>query len=217
MKKYYVCLLLVGILLMSACSSDADSQTMSIAGIESLNIDHGSTSLIVESADIDSIEASWLNINGPGIIVDEEGDQINIRLKSDLSNIINIGKMPQLSVRLPNTYEGKVSIEGSSGNANVKNLQSQKLSIIGKSGKVTLDYPKINHDIHVSVKSGNVVVNLEDKGSNANWLLESGSGKRSVNIPLDDSKQSKRKTEGKTGDGSFKVEIKTTSGNITIK
>ncbi|SMG41747.1 DUF4097 family beta strand repeat-containing protein [Paenibacillus aquistagni] len=217
MKKYYVCLLLVGILLMSACSSDADSQTMSIAGIESLNIDHGSTSLIVESADIDSFEASWLNINGPGIIVDEEGDQINIRLKSDLRNIINIGKMPELSVRLPNTYEGKVTIDGSSGNANVKNLQSQKLSIIGKSGNVTLDYPNINHDIHVSVKSGNVVVNLEDKESNANWLLESGSGKRSVNIPLDDSKQSKRKTEGKTGDGSFKVEIKTTSGNITIK
>lgn len=217
MKKYCVCLLLVGILLMSACSSDADSQTMSIAGIESLNIDHGSTSLIVESADIDSIEASWLNINGPGIIVDEEGDQINIRLKSDLSNIINIGKMPQLSVRLPNTYEGKVTIDGSSGNATVKNLHLQKLSIIGKSGNVTLDYSKINHDIHVSVKSGNVVVNLEDKESNANWLLESGSGKRSVDIPLDDSKQSKRKTEGKTGDGSFKVEIKTTSGNITIK
>lgn len=217
MKKYYVCLLLVGILLMSACSSDEDSQTMSITGIESINIDHGSTSLILESADIESIEASWLNVDGPGIVVDEKGDQINISLKSDFRNIVSIGKMPQLSVRIPTSYEGKVKIDGSSGNANVKNLHVQELAINGKSGDVSLEYFEIKNNINVSVRSGDVVMKLEDKESNVKWLLESGSGKRSVDIPFDDSKQSKRKTEGQTGDGSNHVQIETTSGDITVK
>ncbi|MCI1590239.1 DUF4097 family beta strand repeat-containing protein [Heyndrickxia oleronia] len=219
MNKYYICLLMVGILFLSACSSNEqeDLQTVAIKGIENLNIDHGSTTLVVESADIESFQASWLNSDGPGIVIHEEKGAINIRLKSDFKEIVNIGKMPQLSVRIPIDYEGKVSINGSSGNANIKNLYTKKLNIKGKSGNVSLDYLEINNDIDVSVKSGNILLNLDNKDSNIHWLLQSGSGRRSVAIPMENRQQSNRKTQGQTGDGSFNVQLQTTSGNITIK
>ncbi|TCZ78208.1 hypothetical protein E0485_08770 [Paenibacillus albiflavus] len=217
MNKYYVCLLLVGVLFLSACSSNEEIQAVSLKGIDNIYIDHGSTTVEVESADIESVEASWLNSNGPEIVIDKEKDTIKIRLKSNFRQIVNIGKMPHLSIRIPTSYEGKVTIDGSSGNVKVKDLAAQKLDINGKSGNVSLDYLEIKNDIHVSVKSGNVVLNLEDKDSNVKWLLESGSGHRSIAIPLDDSQQSKRKTEGQTGDGSNNVQIETMSGSITIK
>jgi len=217
MNKYYVYLLLVGMLFLSACGSNGDMQAVSLKGIDSIYIDHGSTTVEVESADIESVEASWLNNDGPGIVIDEEKETIHIRLKSDIRQIVNIGKMPQLSIRIPTSYEGKVTIDGSSGNVKINNLNTSKLDIKGKSGNVSLDYLEINHDIYVSVKSGNVVLNLEDKDSNVNWLLQSGSGKQSVAIPLNNREQSNRKTQGQTGDGSFNVQLETTSGNITIK
>jgi len=218
MNKYYVCLLLAGMLFLSACGSNEEAkQTVSLKGINNIYIDHGSTTVEVESADIESVEASWLNNNGPGIVIDKEKEHINIRLKSDFRNIVNIGKMPQLSLRIPANYEGKVTMDGSSGNVKIKNMDTQKLDIKGKSGNVSLYYLEINNDIDVSVKSGNVLLTLEDKDSNVNWVLQSGSGKRSVAIPLEDSKQSNRKTQGQTGDGSFTVQLQTTSGNITVK
>lgn len=219
MNKYCICLLLAGMLFLSACSSyqENDAHAVSLKGVENIHVDHGSTTLIVESADIESLEAFWINSNGPEIVIDKEKDNIKIRLKSDIRNIVNIGKMPQLSVRIPNSYERKVTIDGSSGNVKIINLSTQKLDIEGSSGNVSLDYLKINSDINISVKSGNVLLNLEDKDSDINWLLQSGGGRRSVSIPLNNSQRSNRKTQGQTGDGLFNVRLQTTSGNITVK
>jgi len=222
MNKYYIYLLLLaGMLLLSACSNNEDTeelQAISLEGVDILYIDHGSTALEVESADIESLEAILLmNNNGPGIVIDEGKQKIKIQLKSDIKRMLNIGKMPQLSIRIPNNYEGNVTINGSSGNVKITNLNAHKLDIKGSSGNVSLDYLEINGDINVSVKSGNVLLNLEDKDPDIDWLLQSGSGRRSVGIPLGNRQQSNRKTQGQTGDGSFDVRFQTNSGNITIK
>ncbi|XID96202.1 DUF4097 family beta strand repeat-containing protein [Paenibacillaceae bacterium WGS1546] len=140
-----------------------------------------------------------------------------MRLKSDIGRMLNIGKMPRLIIRIPSNYEGKVTVDGSSGNVKIKNLNARKLDIKGSSGNVSLDYSEISSDIDVSVKSGNIRLNLEDKNSSIQWLLQSGSGRRSVAIPLENREQSNRKTQGQTGDGSFHVRLQTTSGNITIQ
>ncbi|WP_259445439.1 DUF4097 domain-containing protein [Paenibacillus lautus] len=47
-------------------------------------------------------------------------------------------------------------------------------------------------------------------------MLQSGSGHRSIAVPLED-KESNRKTEGRSGDGPHEVKLKTPSGNISIK
>ncbi|WP_195573979.1 DUF4097 family beta strand repeat-containing protein [Paenibacillus sp. 1001270B_150601_E10] len=221
MNKYCVYLLLVGLLFLSACSNHgekAELQTISLADIDLLHIDHGSTTLEVESADIESLEATLLmKHNGPGVVIDEGNQKIKIRLKSDIKRIFNIGKMPKLLIRIPNNYEGIVTIEGSSGNVKINNLNAPQLDIKGSSGNVSLEYLEINSDINVSVKSGNLLFNLEDKDPNVQWFLQSGSGRQSIAIPLDHRQQSNRKTQGQTGDGRFNVQLQTTSGNITIQ
>jgi len=208
MKKYYTCLILAGILFLSACNNEVQEEIHAVAfkGVENIYIDHGGTTLKVESADIESVEVSLLyNNNGSGIVIDEGKQYIRIRLKGDIRRLLNIGKMPQLLIRVPASYAGNITVDGSSGNVKIKNLNNQKLDIKGSSGNVTLEYAHINNDINVSVKSGNVLLKLNDKSSNIYWLLKSGSGRRSVTIPLENIQRSNRKTEGQTGNGSIKV------------
>ena len=131
MKNYYVIPLLIIMLFLSACrfnEENEDLQTFSLVGIDVLHIDHGSTTIEVESADIESLEASFLmNNNGPEIVIDEEEHKLRIGLKSDIRHIFNLGKMPSLSIRIPTNYKGKVAIDGSSGKVKIKNLNTQKL------------------------------------------------------------------------------------------
>ncbi|RJE88446.1 hypothetical protein D3P07_10605 [Paenibacillus sp. 1011MAR3C5] len=71
MNKYRFLLVLAGMLFLSACGSNEEReqlQTISIKGADNLLIDHGSTALEVESADIESLEATlFMNNNGPGM------------------------------------------------------------------------------------------------------------------------------------------------------
>ncbi|MEF7439559.1 DUF4097 family beta strand repeat-containing protein [Paenibacillus lautus] len=75
----------------------------------------------------------------------------------------------------------------------------------------------MNNDVDVSATSGNVNIQLDEETPDATWMLQSGSGRRSVAVPLQDRNESNRKTEGRTGDGEFEVKLKTSSGNISIK
>ncbi|MFD0713356.1 DUF4097 family beta strand repeat-containing protein [Paenibacillus sp. GCM10027626] len=217
MKKYYVFLLFLCMLFLGACNNieDDDRQTISLGKADLIHIDHGSTALEVESADIESLEVS--SFLHKGFVIEEGKQTIKIRPKSDVRRMLNIGKTPSLSIRIPTSYEGKLTVDGSSGNVNIKNINVQQLDIQGSSGSVSLEYLEINSNINVSVKSGNILLNLKDKNSSINWLLQSGSGRRSIAIPIDNRQQSNKKTQGQTGDGSFHVQLQTTSGNITVK
>lgn len=218
MKKVCICLLMLGMLALSGCSyGDEDLQMVSLEGIEDVRIDHRSTTVHVESADIEALEAALMYSYGPGIVIDKGKQKVDIRLKSDNMRILKLGKQPRLVVRVPTDYKGSVTIDGTSGNVNVSNLHAQTVDIQGSSGNVSLDYAKINSDVNVAVKSGNVVLRLEDKDPDVRWQLESGSGKRSIVLPLNNSRQSSKKTLGQTGDGTYQVRIRTASGNIAVK
>lgn len=223
MKFRLTILLILIMFLLSACGNERgkgteDIQTVSLEDIDVLQIDHGSVKLNVESADVDSLEATLLfHDNGPGIVMDKSKQKIKIRLKNDVTRILNIGKMPQLQIRIPLDYKGEVRIEGSSGNVNGSELQTHNLVVKGKSGNISLDFSKFHSNISVSVLSGNVKLTLNDDQPDANWLLQSGSGSRSISIPMEDHQQSNRKTEGKSGSGLYEVHLKTSSGNITVQ
>lgn len=220
MKKFYGCLLLICIFSISACGHNEieDLQMMSLYGIDTIHIDHGSTTVHVSTADVAELEASLLmHDNGPGVLFDKERRNLKIRLKSDVRRVLNIGQMPELFIRVPIGYEGKIIVDGSSGHVNINDLYAEELDIRGKSGNISLDYTEITNEIKVSVKSGNVLLKLENTDSNVHWLLQTGSGRRSVAIPLENRQQTSRKTEVRTGDGSFNIQIKTASGNITVK
>lgn len=215
-----LCVLMVTLLL-SACTSDdtaEDIRHASLEDIHTVHIDHGSTPLTLEVADVDSLEASLLlPRGGEGIIVDESQKSLNIRLNSDISRLINLGKKPRLHVVIPASFERRVVVKGSSGSVTGRELRSHSLHIEGKSGGILLEYAELNQDLNVSVHSGNVRLRLADSEPDASWRLQSSSGRRSVAFPLDGQSEQKRRTEGTTGSGSVHVSIETKSGSITVE
>ncbi|KOR87969.1 DUF4097 family beta strand repeat-containing protein [Paenibacillus solani] len=223
MKRYTAAAILwtLTLFLLSACNStdeDGDLQRVTLEEVEVLEIDHGSTTLFVETADVDALEVSLLrNSKSAGAVVDKKGDRVKIHLDNDITRMLNIGKMPQLSVKIPANYEGKVVIEGSSGSVTGTELQNHSFQVKGKSGSISLAFIRLNNDVEVSATSGNVNIQLDEETPHATWMLQSGSGRRSIAVPLEDRRQSNRKTEGRSGDGRHEVKLKTSSGNISIK
>lgn len=225
MKRYTAAvaaiLWILTLFLLSACNStyeDGDLERVMLEEVEVLEIDHGSTTLYVETADVEALEVSLLrNSKSAGAVVDEKGDRVKIHLDNDITRMLNIGKMPQLSVKIPANYQGKVVIKGSSGNVIGTELQNHSFQVKGKSGNISLAFLRLNNDVEVSATSGNVNIQLNEETPDATWMLQSGSGHRSIAVPLEDRRQSNRKTEGRSGDGRHKVRLKTTSGNISIK
>lgn len=216
-------LLMFVMLFLSACGNDNGEganglQEVSLDDINVLHIDHGSVKLNVESADIDSLEASLLYQNkGPGIVLDKGKQTLKIELENDITRLFNIGKMPQLNIRIPNDYKGEVRIDGSSGHVAGTELQTHNLVVKGKSGNVSLAFAKFHSDISVSVTSGKIKLDLNDDKPDVKWHLQSGSGSRSITIPLEDHEQSNKKTTGQSGSGTFEVNLKTGSGNIVVE
>lgn len=187
MRKFYICLLIFCMFFLMACGNEGtmDLQSRKLEGIDRLHIDHGSTPVHIESAEVDALEAFLsMDSDNSEIAMVQMNKELKIQLKSDLRRIVNIGKKPRLTIRIPMNYEGEVLLRGSSGNVKINDLQASKLNIDSKSGNVSMDYQEINQDIHVSVRSGNVTLSLKDKDSNVKWLLKSGSGRCSVAIPL---------------------------------
>ncbi|VTR53990.1 Uncharacterised protein [Actinobacillus pleuropneumoniae] len=183
-----------------------------------LEIDHGSTTLFVETAYVEALEVSLLRSgSSAGAVVDQTDNRVKISLDHDITRMLNIGRMPQLRVKIPADYAGKVEIDGSSGKVTGTGLQNHSLQVKGKSGNISLAFIRLNNDVDVSATSGNVNIQLDEETPDATWMLQSGSGRRSIAVPLQDRNESNRKTEGRTGDGEFEVKLKTSSGNISIK
>lgn len=214
-------LLLAAVLILSGCASSAESpdevRHASLENVDTVEIDHGSTPLQLEVAEVDSLQASLLLPRGKGGIIVEEGrNSLKIRLKDNVAQILNLGKMPQLHIVVPSHFKGKVVVTGSSGSVKGNQLQSNQLDIRGKSGNVVLEYAELNNDLTVSLHSGSVRVQVEDEAPDADWLLQTKSGRRSIGFPLDNQEEKKGRTAGITGAGSVKVELETKSGNITV-
>ncbi|MCM3786144.1 DUF4097 domain-containing protein [Neobacillus mesonae] len=220
MKAWYRLPLLISLLiLICGCSSNEteEIQMISLNDIETIYINHGSTTVYVSSFEEQDLQTSLIsNDNGPGIEFDKNKSELKISLKSDIRRLFNVGDMPELYVHIPSGYDGEIILNGSSGQVNIGDVDAANLKVKGKSGNVTMDLVEINNNINVSVTSGNVILNLRTTNTDAEWLLQSSSGKRSVAFTLDDHKLTNQKTTGQTGNGTFLVHIKTSSGRIEV-
>lgn len=223
MKRYApaVILWVLGMFLLSACGpkgEEEELQRVTLEEVEVLEIDHGSTTLFVEAADVEALEVSLLRSgSSAGAVVDQKDNRVKISLDNDITRMLNIGRMPQLRVKIPADYAGKVEIDGSSGKVTGTGLQNHSLQVKGKSGNISLAFTRLNNDVDVSATSGNVNIQLDEETPDVTWMLQSGSGRRSIAVLLQDRSESNRKTEGRTGDGEHEVKLKTSSGNISIK
>lgn len=220
MKKR-VLLLFFTLIILSGCSFEEqeDFQRVSLQDIETLYIDHGSNKLILESADIEALEVSLLLFdNGPGLVIDKGRNNIKISIKSDLARLFKIGRMPQLKVRVPFDFRGKMIIDGSSGSVTATDLKTESIVVTGTSGNVSLDFADFYSDVRVSTTSGNVKLFLNAEEPDVTLNLNSKSGRQSIGILLEEDAQLKKgKTGGKAGSGIHHIDIKTSSGNISVQ
>ncbi len=222
MKKYFlVMLFILAVTVLNACTADLENEDIQIASlqdIDTIQIEHGSIKLNIVSADIDDVEAHLLlNDNGPGIVLDKENRITRIRVKKDITRLAKINRMPQLEVQIPTEFKGKIIVNGSSGSVVGKELQTHNLRVNGSSGNVKLDFLHFHSEVYVTTTSGNVDVSLNGDEPDAELLLKSNSGRRSVAFVLDNHQQGKKETKGTSGSGDHKVQLETSSGSISLK
>lgn len=220
MKICMKMLLLSALLCLPACTSAPaeDVQVIALQNIQTIQIDHGSTTLHILDSESDKLEASLImHDDGPGIAWDIDQNRLDISLKSDVARMLNIGEMPELYIRIPAEYDGRLIVEGSSGKVRIQDWNAGELEVRGTSGSIKVNIPEIRNSVKISATSGDVHLTLERSFSNAHWLLESGSGRRSVTFSLEEHEHTNRTTTGRTGDGSHQVHLKTSSGNIKVE
>lgn len=81
MKRYAAVILCVlSVFLLSACSSSSEEETLqrvTLEEVEVLEIDHGSTTLFVETANVEALEVSLLrNTKSAGAVVERDGNRV---------------------------------------------------------------------------------------------------------------------------------------------
>ncbi|MES5896710.1 DUF4097 family beta strand repeat-containing protein [Bacillus cereus group sp. RP43] len=108
-------------------------------------------------------------------------------------------------------------MDGTSGSVVGKELQTHNLRVNGSSGNVKLDFLHFHREVYVTTTSGNVDVTLNGDEPDVTLLLKSNSGRRSAGIVLDNHQQGKKETKGTYGRGDYKVQLETSSGNISLK
>lgn len=222
MKKYFMVMsVILAVMFLSACTEGLESedfQMASLKDIDTIHIDHGSTKINIVSADIDELEVYLLLYdNGPRILMDKGKRKIMIRVKNDITRLFKIDRMPQLEVRIPTEFTGEIIVDGSSGSVVGKELQTHNLRVNGSSGNVKLDFLHFHSEVYVTTTSGNVDISLNGHEPDVTLLLKSNSGRRSVGIVLDNHQQGKKETKGTSGSGDYKVQLETSSGNISLK
>ncbi|WP_057768388.1 DUF4097 family beta strand repeat-containing protein [Cytobacillus praedii] len=205
---------------LSACMSEKeneDLQKTSLKDIDTILIDFGSTNVNIVSAEIEQLELSMLlHDDGPSIAIDKEKHKVIIQQKKELIRLFKIGKKPQLEVRIPIEFTGKIILDGSSGDVFGENLQTHNIRVDGSSGKVELGFSQFKSNINVKTTSGNINIYLNEDEPDARIHLKSSSGRHAVGLALENFQQSRKETRGTTGNANYEIKLETSSGNISI-
>lgn len=216
MKKHYIFFIAVMVILVTGCGliTEKSLQTARVDDIKTIYIDHGSTNLLLKSADQQKIEASH---NKREVTLDKSDEQITLGVEKKMLNIgPKLKKNAQFEVIIPNDFKGKVAINGSSGNISSEQLSTSNLDIETKSGNVSIAFADFHSDVHVVTKSGDVELMLNEEQPDVQLTSKTGSGSNIVALPIPIS-QDEKKIEVISGEGSFDIDIKTTSGDITVR
>ncbi len=218
MKKVIILMCSFLILIVSACSSNAEGneEKINLEEIEKIFIKNGSQKLSLISTNSNELKVSS---GKKDVEISTNGSEITLKPKQQLVQIgPRFNQHSELKVEIPSDYNGQVIVNGSSGDVTAEGLELVDLIVNSKSGNIKLDFTKIDSNIEVDTVSGNVEVVLNNNQSNLNLKAQTTSGNQVIAIALDEIiNQSNKNFEGISGDRSLSVHILTVSGNITIK
>ncbi|MFD1134541.1 DUF4097 family beta strand repeat-containing protein [Paenibacillus urinalis] len=133
-------ILLVGMLtLITGCTSNGNEeiQMVSVDKVETIYIDHGSTNVYVDSIEAEELETSFISYdNRPRVKLNQRDHEIKISLSSDIWRMFNLGRMPELIVRIPQGYTGEIVVHGSSGQVHMLDVDASDIEVNGKSSRI---------------------------------------------------------------------------------
>ena len=219
MKKHYIFFIFFILLLLTGCGSSDEKhlKTAKVDDIKTIFIDHGSANLLLQSANQLNIEASY---NKREITLDKSHEQITLGVEKKMFTIgPKLNKNAEFKVTIPNDFKGKVVINGSSGNISSDQLSTSNLEIETKSGNISIVFADFGSDIHV-VTSGNVELGLNEEQPDVQLKSKTRSGSNIIALPILISLnelQDEKEIEVISGNGKFDINIKTGSGDITVR
>ncbi|MBW8349607.1 DUF4097 domain-containing protein [Bacillus sp. IITD106] len=217
MKKLYYLLFISLILFVSGCNSDGKGyELVDLDGIDTIYINNGSTNVHLTSTEDTKLETYYGNRD---VEVNKNNNEIVLKVKQKWFHIgpkVNLNEKFQVSI--PEDFSGKIFVNGSSGHITSEGLQTNNLEVKSKSGNVMINFANFHSDVEVNSLSGNVEMLLNTDKPDIDLKVKTASGNQVISVPLGvTSKQDENGMEGTAGKGTYKVHVKTASGNIAIK
>lgn len=216
MRKYSIFFIPLLVIFLTGCGlfSEKNVKMAQVDDIKTIFIDHGSANLILKSANQLDVEASY---NKRDITLEKSDDQLTLGVKSSWFQIgpklnMNAG----FQVTIPTNFKGKVVIKGSSGNVSSDQLATSDLDIETKSGDISIAFEDFRSDIRIVTTSGDVELVLNEEQPDVQLTSKTRSGSHIIAIPVPIS-QDEKELEVISGNGEFEIDIKTTSGDISIR
>lgn len=218
MKKYIFLISLILIIFMQGCgnSDGENSQSAKVDDIKTIVIDHGSTNLLLKSADQQDLKATYSNQN---ITMDKNDEQITLGIKKNLFHIgPKLNMNDKFEVIIPDNFAGKLVINGSSGDVSSDQLSTNNLDIETKSGNISISFKDFHSDVHAVTTSGNIDLLLNEESPDVQLKSETVSGDEMINIPISsDESHDEKEIAGTASTGSYEIDVETISGNITVR
>lgn len=216
MKKYYLFLMSLVVIFLTGCGlvGDKQVQTAKVDDIKTIIIEHGSTNLLLKSVDQPELEASY---NKKDLTMDKNGGELTLGVESSWFRIgPKLNFNGGLEVTIPTNFKGKVVIKGSSGNVASEQLATSDVEIETKSGDVSIAFEDFHSDVHVATTSGDIELMLNEEQPNVQLTSKTKSGDHIIAIPIPISQDGKE-IDAISGDGKFKIELTTASGDIAVR
>lgn len=219
MKKIVMVQLFIIMLIMAGCAKQLDGHRVSLENVEVIHIQAGSTKVELKSVETKFVEVAFddklgIAINS-GVSVEKGDKEIQIEVNNML---FGIGRKPTLQVHIPSEYTGEIIVNSSSGNITATQLNSENIRLDTKSGNVSIEFAEFQSNVFITTTSGNVKLNLNTEEPDLRFHSKTGSGRQTVTLPIKtDQNQSKNEISGRLGTGAYEIEIKTTSGDISVQ
>ncbi len=210
--------ILVALLSLAGCSTGEKDVLVNKESVDDVNeivVNFASTDVDVQVSDTSELEAHLtVYDDGPGVTLDKSANRLTVDLESSIARLVK--KKPTLELMIPQDFEGKLTLDGSSGNISGKDLNQTDIDVKASSGNVKLHFAELNGDVEVSTSSGKATIEFDEETPDLDLDVSTNSGSQSINMSLDESTKDKRKVKGTSGNGGNEMKIKTKSGSIKV-
>lgn len=218
MKK--IMMVVVSAMVLAGCREGTEEvlvQKESAGDLGEVAVDFASTDVKVTVGEGDEVETHMTVYDGgSGVSLDRNGDRLTIKVDSNAIRLVNLKKKPSLEVRIPETFTGKIVLDGSSGNVSGENLGAQELEVESSSGDVNLHVAELHAPIAIKTRSGKAAVRFEEDSPDLALDVSTNSGSQSIGVTLEEKSSSKKGVSGVSGDGTHDVKVETRSGGVRI-